>query len=81
MTGIIITSIICATIIILFGIAIKFNFICNHQWEKKSDINVYGEVNYINAIITEKLVETSNEYVTSKTFGGYDLAKLESDLL
>ena len=44
MTGIIITSIICATIIILFGIAIECNFICNHQWEKKSDINVYGEV-------------------------------------
>lgn len=43
MTGIIITTIICVTIIILFVIAIKFNFICNHQWEKKSDINVYDE--------------------------------------
>ena len=43
MTGIIITSIICATIIILFGIAIKFKFICNHQWEKKQIIDVYDE--------------------------------------
>lgn len=50
-------------------------------YHSQQNINVYGAVNYINAIITEKLVETSNEYTTSKTFGGYDLAKLESDLL
>ena len=50
-------------------------------YNSQQKINVYGAVNYINAIITDKLVETSNEYVTSNTFGGYDLAQLESDLL
>ena len=50
-------------------------------YHSQQNINVYGAVNYINTIITEKLVETSNKYTTSKTFGGYDLAKLESDLL
>ena len=50
-------------------------------YHSQQKINISGAVNYINAIITEKLLETSNEYTTSKTFGGYDLAQLESDLL
>ena len=50
-------------------------------YHSQQNINVYGAVNYINAIITDKLVETSNEYVTSNTFGGYNLAQLEYDLL
>ena len=45
------------------------------------NINILGAVQYVNKIITEKLVETSNEYITSNTFGGYNLSQLESDLL
>ena len=50
-------------------------------YHSQQKINISGAVNYINSIITDKLVETSNEYMTSNTFGGYNLAQLESDLL
>lgn len=50
-------------------------------YHSQQKINICGAVNYINTIITEKLVETTNFYKSSCTFGGYDLSQLESNLI
>ena len=44
-------------------------------------INSYGAVAYINSIITEKLIQTTEEYGSVTTFNGYDLADLEKKLI
>ena len=43
-------------------------------------INITGAVAYINKIITEKLVQTTTEYLPISSFGGYDLNYLEYNL-